>query len=96
MTRVVLDDAPQAEEHLPPVVVPKERLHPITLRALLVERASRDGTDYGLIEASLEAKVAELSRLLDRGEVVITFDPNTESCNLVLAREVTPCLEAPS
>lgn len=57
------------------------------LRGLIEEFVSRDGTDYGASERSLEEKVALVERQLDRGEVRIVFDRETESANLVQARE---------
>ena len=55
------------------------------LQGLLEEFATRDGTDYGEQERSLASKVAELRRLLDRGEARIVFDPAAESVNIVVA-----------
>ena len=54
------------------------------LRALLV---SRDGTDYGVSERSLNEKVASVERQLDTRDVLIIFDRETETANLVLASE---------
>jgi uncharacterized protein len=71
-----------------PVVVPREALAPATLRALLVDFATRDGTDYGEVEATLERKISELEAQLVSGEIAITFDPLTETCNVVLRREL--------
>jgi len=67
-----------------PIEVPPEALDPEVLRRLLEERVSRDGTDYGLHERSLEQKVAELMRALQRGEAVIRFDPADETVEIVL------------
>jgi uncharacterized protein YheU (UPF0270 family) len=49
------------------------------LRALVEEFVTRDGTDYGAVERSLDAKVADVLRQLDRGEVRIVFDPESET-----------------
>ena len=48
----------------------------------------REGTDYGLHETSLEAKVAQVLLQLRRGEAHITFDPATESVNVVVTRAI--------
>lgn len=48
----------------------------------------REGTDYGVHEASLEAKVAQVLIQLRRGEARITFDPATESVNVVVTERV--------
>jgi hypothetical protein len=68
------------------VEVDPQMLAPETLRALVEEFVTRDGTDYGASEASLERKVADVLRQLARGEVRIAFDPRTSRANIVAAR----------
>jgi uncharacterized protein YheU (UPF0270 family) len=62
--------------------IPHTRLSPQALRALIEEFVTRDGTDYGASEATLERKVGDVVRQLERGEAVITFDPATSSCSI--------------
>ena len=69
-----------------PIEVPPESLSRETLRALIEEFVTRDGTDYGAAERGLEAKVADVLRQLERGEVRIVFDPESETTTLVSAR----------
>jgi len=83
-----MDDTPpndgQAAE---PVEIPPDALAPDTLRALIEEFVSRDGTDYGELERSLDEKVNDVRRQLDRGEAQILFDPGTETTGIfVVAR----------
>ena len=59
-------------------------LEPDTLRALIESFVLREGTDYGVHETSLEDKVAQVLIQLRRGEAHITFDPATESVNVVV------------
>lgn len=66
-----------------PVEIPRESLSPETLRALIEEFVTRDGTDYGAVERTLEEKVAAVERQLARGEVRIVFDPESESATLL-------------
>ena len=61
-------------------------LEPDTLRAVIESFVLREGTDYGLHETSLEDKVAQVLKQLQRGEAHITFDPATESVNVVVRR----------
>ena len=68
--------------------VPHESLAASVLRALIEEFVTRDGTDYGESERSLDEKVADVERQLTEGEIVIVFDPETESVNLVTVREL--------
>jgi uncharacterized protein YheU (UPF0270 family) len=69
-----------------PIEVPSAALSREALRALVEEFVTRDGTDYGAAERGLEAKVADVLRQLDRGEVRIVFDPDSETTTLVPAR----------
>ena len=72
--------------------IPWEQLEPETLRALISEFVSRDGTDYGVREASHETKVEQVYRLLKQKQVKIVFDPDTESCDI---REVRDGIQKP-
>ena len=63
--------------------IPYERLNPETLRNLILEIVSREGSDYGEREQSLEEKREQALAGLRRGDIALTFDPETESCNLV-------------
>jgi len=62
--------------------VPYERLNPDTLRAVIEEYVTREGTDHGLRVYSLEEKVQEVLSQLERGEVRIVYDSETETVNL--------------
>jgi uncharacterized protein YheU (UPF0270 family) len=65
------------------VAVPPGRLQPGTLQALLEEFVSRDGTDYGWREQSLEAKVSQLRNSLDSGALTLLYDGDGEHWDLV-------------
>jgi uncharacterized protein len=69
-----------------PVEVPPSSLTREALRALVEEFVTRDGTDYGVVERSLDAKVAAVLGQLHRGDVRIVFDPETETTTLVPTR----------
>ncbi len=64
------------------VQIPPARLAPETLTALLEEFASRDGTDYGLRERSLEEKAGSLRRQLDAGDLALVYDLDSEQYDL--------------
>lgn len=66
-----------------PLDIPPDALAPETLRAVLEAFVSREGTDYGAVERTLDEKVADVRRQLDRGEARLVFDPETESVTLV-------------
>ncbi|GHD23533.1 hypothetical protein GCM10007052_36360 [Halioglobus japonicus] len=63
--------------------VPPGRLPQEVLQAVLEEFASRDGTDYGERELTLDEKAGNLRRLLDTGELCILFHSESEAWDLV-------------
>ena len=65
------------------VLVPAQRLQGDVLQALLEEYASRDGTDYGERECTLEEKVAQLLRQLRTDELQILYDVDSEQWDLI-------------
>ena len=58
------------------------------LEGVVDEFVTRDGTDYGEIEYSLEQKRRAVMAQLHRGEVALVFDLETRTCDLVLRREL--------
>ena len=54
---------------------------------MIEEFILREGTDYGAHEISLEDKRAQVRNQLDKGEVLITFDPRTENCTLMTRQQ---------
>jgi uncharacterized protein len=71
-------------EEIASIRVAPDDLQPDTLRAVIESFVLREGTDYGLHETSLEVKVAQVLIQLRRDEAHITFDPATESINIVV------------
>ena len=65
------------------VAVPLQRLQADVLQALLEDYASRDGTDYGEREFTLQEKVERLQRQLRAGELQILYDADSEQWDLV-------------
>ena len=76
-------------EEIAPVRVAPDDLEPDTLRAVVESFVLREGTDYGVHETPLEAKVAQVLIQLRRGEAHITFDPATESINVVVTSAIS-------
>jgi uncharacterized protein YheU (UPF0270 family) len=58
-------------------------LSPEALRGLIEEFVSREGTDYGHVDRSLESKVDDVLRQLESGEARIVFDLDQESASIV-------------
>ena len=65
-----------------------DELSPEALRGLVEEFVTRDGTDYGVVERSVEEKIAGVMAQLEAGEVRIVFDPETETANIVTVRDL--------
>lgn len=66
------------------IEIPSQQLTTDVLDAVIEEFITREGTDYGLAEFSLEQKVQQVKRQLDAGKVMIVYDPVSESCTLLL------------
>src|ERR1700685_1885993 len=64
-------------------VAPAE-LAPQALRSVVESFVLREGTDYGEREFSLDEKVAQVMRQLERGEARIMFEPRTQSVSIVV------------
>ena len=65
------------------MVVPHERLTSEALRSLAEEFVTREGTDYGAVERSFEAKVQMLLRQIASGEAVIVYDVASDRTHIV-------------
>ncbi len=65
------------------IEIPAANLAPETLRALIESYIVREGTDYGDAEYSLDNKVAQVKRQLERGDILLMWDEVLESCNLI-------------
>jgi uncharacterized protein len=53
------------------------------LNCVIEEFVTRDGTDYGEKEISLETKIFQVLDQLKSGKAVIVFDQESETCNIV-------------
>lgn len=64
--------------------IPYQALNPETLNNLIEELVTRDGTDYGECELTLEQKVDQVRRRLVDGEAFICYDEKSELCEIIL------------
>jgi hypothetical protein len=69
-----------------PIVIPHRDLSAEALRGVLESFVLREGTDYGAREVSLDQKVAQVLRQLERGEARIIFDAALESIDIVVSK----------
>jgi uncharacterized protein YheU (UPF0270 family) len=65
------------------VEVPLRRVAADVLRRVAEEFVTRDGTDYGAAEKSLEEKVADVRRQLECGEAAVVYDAESQTINIV-------------
>lgn len=68
--------------------MPADALSAEALDGLVEEFITREGTDYGQREFSLEDKRSGVLRQLQRGEVAIVFELESESTTLVTKQEL--------
>ncbi len=64
-----------------------EQIEPETLRMLIEEYITRDGTFYGNVELDMKGKIEMVIDQLKRGEVVITWDLESQTRNIVLRKD---------
>ena len=72
--------------------IPYDQLNTDTLHNVIEEFVTRDGTDYGEIEVSLETKISQVLGQLKSGKAVIIFDQATETCTIL--KSDNPALKA--
>lgn len=65
------------------IIIPHDRLSQEALQGLIEEFVTRDGTDTGYTDGSLEENVEMVIRQLERGHVFIVYDEATETANIV-------------
>ena len=66
-----------------PIEIQPSELSEDALTGLIESFVLREGTDYGLVEVSLERKVEQVRKQLARGEIKIVFDLSTETVSLL-------------
>jgi uncharacterized protein YheU (UPF0270 family) len=78
----------ETEKHQP-IIIPHTELSAEALRSVVESFVLREGTDYGEREISLDQKVAQVLRQLERGEARIIFDAELESVDIVVSRPIS-------
>lgn len=68
-------------------LIPYQRLDGDTLAALIEAFILREGSDYGEHEVVMERKVEQVLLQIKSGKVVIVFDEETESVNLLTSQD---------
>lgn len=70
------------------IQIPWTSLKSELLEALIEEFILREGTDYGVQEVSLEKKKSQILNQIKKEHVLIFFNTEIESCNLVRKEEL--------
>ena len=65
------------------MVIPHRQLSGKALRGVIEEFVTREGTDYGGVSVPLSDKVDQVRTQLDRGQAVLVYDDETQSCNII-------------
>ena len=66
-------------------IIPVNKLSSKALQGVIEEFISRDGTDYGEIEASPETNLKQVKYKLEKGSAILVFDDETGTTNIFLA-----------
>ncbi|WP_237387704.1 YheU family protein [Xenorhabdus sp. Sc-CR9] len=65
------------------MMIPWQQLETDTLLNLIESFVLREGTDYGDQEKTLEQKVQDVKRQLERGEVLLVWSELHETANIM-------------
>jgi uncharacterized protein YheU (UPF0270 family) len=72
------------------MIIPIEQLSTDTLMSIIEDYILREGTDYGAIDASKEAKVTQILQQLKSGSAVLVYSELHESVNILPADQFNP------
>ncbi|TBR43141.1 YheU family protein [Marinomonas agarivorans] len=64
-------------------LIPYDSLAPATLANILEDIVTRDGTDYGNYDLSLEQKCQQAMTMLQQGNAFLVFDTESETIKLL-------------
>ena len=70
------------------MIVPANMLSDEALRGMIEEFVTRDGTDYGEQEVSLNERVEEVREQILTGKALIMFDSKTETTTIIPAEDL--------
>lgn len=65
------------------MIVPHEKLNPEALKGLIEEFVTRPGTDTGYTKKTLEQNVDMVMKQLKLGDVVVVYDEDSQTANIV-------------
>ena len=68
-------------------IIPVNKLSSHALKGVIEEFISRNGTDYGELEAPMETNFRQVKNKLESGSAILIFDDETETTNIFLAND---------
>ena len=68
--------------------IPYQKLKSETLDNIIKEFVYREGTDYGSVEYTLDTKIKQVRKQLQSGKIVILYDKESESTNIVTKEQL--------
>ncbi len=72
------------------MIIPYTSISEDILQGIIREFVLREGTEYGRTDHTLESKVEQVRKQLERGDAVIVFDAESESCD-ILPTSISHC-----
>ncbi len=75
------------DDELKPIAIDPKLLTAEVLESILEEYILREGTDYGTVDISLAQKTMQLNKQVNLGDIIIVFDPQSESVTLMTKNE---------
>jgi uncharacterized protein len=83
----------EKDKQLPPLEIPMEMISSEALEGIMEDFILREGTDYGWVEKSHEFKKEQILKQIQKNEIKITFDPNSETVSLMTKLQWNKCSE---
>jgi uncharacterized protein len=68
-----------------PIEIPYQELSPTALRGVIESFVLREGTDYGIAQYTLDEKIAQVLRQIERGDAQLFFEPKSQTVEIVRA-----------
>ncbi|UYL07759.1 YheU family protein [Bdellovibrio sp. SKB1291214] len=83
-----IDDNNSPENDVkPPIAIELDRLSADVIDAVIEAFILREGTDYGVVEISLDKKKEQVLKQLNKKELHIVYDFNTDSVTVMTDRD---------
>jgi uncharacterized protein YheU (UPF0270 family) len=70
-----------------PIEITPEQISEEALNGIIEHFILREGTDYGAVEVSLEAKMRQVRKQIEKGDIKIVYDQSAETVSLLTARD---------